>query len=611
MAIFYMKTNIIGRSSGRSAVGAAAYRRSAKMQSVAHAAYQRGEKIIEKGNKITHDYRSKGGVVYSEIMLPDDAPPEFMDAQILWNTVEASEKRKDAQLAREIIVALPREFNLQEQIEIMREYVKTNFVNKGMIADFSIHNMGDANPHAHIMLTLRHVSQTGFGYKNTDWNKKEFLLSYREAWANIINGMLVRKGLDDRIDHRSYKEQGVDRLPYIHLGHEAAALEKKGIATRRGDYNREIKRRNEASKIRAALMEANYSMWHEQQKEILQGIKELQQQQHETIMQVVRELRQQEVVKPLEHTESASVSANTTAESVPNEVRTTLTTAKRMSEPQDAYVTHDEKSLVPRENRLQKPNVIEMAKHSGKLRQKRNSAYLDLKTTKSLRNVLESENFYMNLEIEEIEEQAQNVQTLLNRVPQLELERQNLHFWNWRRKKKLDNEIEQAEKDSKVALLLFGKTYHVNPDEISRPISQIKKKITVNKREIADKDGEIAKLEKKLAATQQEYDQYRLKYKIKVRRKSKKQAVSSAELTSTTDRRSVREQLQEFRRPREEKQRQREAIEKLEAIKPTKFLIIASPEQKKRSLGEVLGKFYRKVNGRVYPSIPPAKDKKI
>ena len=150
MAIFYIKVNIIGRSSGRSAIGAATYRRSAKMQSIAHAAYQRGEKIYEKGDKITHDYRSKSGVVHSEIMLPDGAPSEFMDAQTLWNAVETSEKRKDAQLAREIIVALPREFDLQEQIEIMREYVKTNFVNKGMIAVFSIHNKGDDNPHAHI-----------------------------------------------------------------------------------------------------------------------------------------------------------------------------------------------------------------------------------------------------------------------------------------------------------------------------------------------------------------------------------------------------------------------------------------------------------------------------
>ena len=265
MAIFYMKTNIIGRSSGRSAVGAAAYRRSAKMKSVAHAAYQRGEKIIGVGDKITHDYRSKGGVVHSEIILPDGAPLEFMDAQTLWNAVEASEKRKDAQLAREITAALPREFTLEEQIEVLRAYLQENFVKIGMIADFSIHNKNDGNPHVHIMLTTRNVTSNGFGKKNTDWNKKELLLEWRKAWANTNNRMFERKGLAERIDHRSYKEQGVDRLPYIHMGHEATALEKKGIRTAKGDYNREIQKRNEASETRAALIDTNFKMRQEEQ----------------------------------------------------------------------------------------------------------------------------------------------------------------------------------------------------------------------------------------------------------------------------------------------------------------------------------------------------------
>jgi predicted RNase H-like nuclease (RuvC/YqgF family) len=196
-------------------------------------------------------------------------------------------------------------------------------------------------------------------------------------------------------------------------------------------------------------------------------------------------------------------------------------------------------------------------------------------------------------------------------VPQLEFERQNLHFWNWRRKKRLDLEIEQAEKDRKVASLLFGKTYHVNPDEISRPISQIKKKIAANKLKIADKGGEIAKLEKKLVETKKEYGQYRLEHKIKVRRKLKKQPSHSTELASSTDRQSVRGRLQELRRPREEIQRRIAALEKLKAIKPAKFLMIASPEQKKRSLGDVLGKYYRKVNGHMYPSVPIARVQKL
>jgi len=98
-------------------------------------------------------------VVHKEIILPENAPPEFTDRENLWNSVEASKTRKNSQLAREIIVALPRELDLEEQIEVMREYVRENFVNKGMIADFAIHDKGDDNPHAHIMLTTRHVTR--------------------------------------------------------------------------------------------------------------------------------------------------------------------------------------------------------------------------------------------------------------------------------------------------------------------------------------------------------------------------------------------------------------------------------------------------------------------
>jgi hypothetical protein len=257
VAIFYMDVKIIGRSSGRSSVGAAAYRRSAKMQSVAHAAYQRGEKIIGVGDKITHDYRSKGGVVHSEIMLPKDAPPEFMDAQTLWKAVETSETRKNAQLAREIIVALPKEFNLNEQVEVLRAYLRENFVRIGMIADFSVHDKGEGNPHAHIMLTMREVSKDGFGKKNRDWNKKENLLQWRKAWAHTNNDMFERKGLAERIDHRTYKEQSLDRKATIHMGRAATALERQGIKTERGNYNREVQQHNDFKDLHATLMRAN------------------------------------------------------------------------------------------------------------------------------------------------------------------------------------------------------------------------------------------------------------------------------------------------------------------------------------------------------------------
>jgi len=621
MAIFYMKVNIIGRSSGRSAIGAAAYRRSAKMQSVAHAAYQRGEKIYEKGDKITHDYRSKGGVVHSEIILPEGAPPEFMDAQTLWNAVEKSEKRKDAQLAREIIVALPKEFNLEESVEVFRAYLRENFVKIGMVADFSIHDKGDGNPHAHIMLTTRNVTPDGFGKKNTDWNKKELLLEWRKAWANIINSTFERKGLAERIDHRSYKEQGIDRLPFVHMGHVATALERQGVRTEKGDYNREIQRRNIE---RAALLEEAKILEHqaimqgmmELQKATMQGMREMQQQQHETIIQVVRELRQhQQAAKPLERAESAAGNANATAESVPNETRTTLTTAKRMSEPHEAHVALDVKSLIPKENHVRKPNVIKMAKHREKISRKYNSAKWDLNFLKSSRNVVDSENFYMNLEIEDIDEAVKNIQTLTASVPQLEAEHQRLasrwHFWNRKRKKELEEAIRQAKKDNWHAQHSFVKFYNAAPEEAPTKIARIQKKIETNEPKIVEIDREITKAEKKLQDIKQEYDQYRLEHKINVRRKLKKQPDPTAELSQAIDRPSVRKQLKEIRKPEQEIKRRKEALEKLRAIKPIRFLIIDSPEQKKRSLADVLGKYYRKINGRVYPSVPLKKEKSV
>ena len=243
-AIYHLNVQIIGRSSGRSATGAAAYRAGEKLKAVEAAAYRSGGELRDEGTEITHDYTRKKGVVHKEILLPEGAPEEYADRETLWNAVEKRERRKDARLAREIEVALQTEFSLQENIELLREYVKENFVDKGMIADFAIHDKKDGNPHSHIMLTTRHVTPDGFGGKNRDWDEATELVSWRKNWADINNRVFEEKGLDERIDHRSYKKQGIDREPTIHLGHEAAALEKKGIRTERGDRNREIKRRN-------------------------------------------------------------------------------------------------------------------------------------------------------------------------------------------------------------------------------------------------------------------------------------------------------------------------------------------------------------------------------
>jgi hypothetical protein len=258
MAIYHCTCKIISRGQGRSAVGAAAYRS--------------GEKLYNEYDGIEHDYTKKGGVVYSEIMLCENAPKEYQDRKTLWNAVEQIEKSSKAQLAREYEVALPVELSREEQIKLVRDFAKENFVDNGMCVDFSIHDKEDGNPHAHIMLTTRPIEQdNSWGVKQkkeyildkngqkqydkkkqtykcktvktTNWDSKEFLQRSRESWAEKVNQELEKKSLPQRIDHRSLKEQGVDRVPTIHEG-GARKLEKRGIKTDRGKINREIKTAN-------------------------------------------------------------------------------------------------------------------------------------------------------------------------------------------------------------------------------------------------------------------------------------------------------------------------------------------------------------------------------
>lgn len=262
MAIYHCTCKIISRGKGRSAVGSAEYRS--------------GEKLKNEYDGIEHDYTKKGGVVYSEVMLCENAPKEYKDRSTLWNAVERIEKNSSAQLAREYEVALPVELNREEQIQLVRDFTKANFTDKGMCADFAIHDKGDGNPHAHIMLTIRPIEKDGtWGAKavneyvlnkngerilqkidkqnrkiykrvkkdTTDWNTKEFLQNTRSDWAAKVNTELERRNIPQRVDHRSLKEQGVDRVPTIHEG-GARKLEKRGIKTDRGKINREIKTAN-------------------------------------------------------------------------------------------------------------------------------------------------------------------------------------------------------------------------------------------------------------------------------------------------------------------------------------------------------------------------------
>ena len=258
IAIYHCNIGIVSRGKGKSAVAAAAYRS--------------GEKITNEWDGMTHDYTRKRGVVHTEILLPPHAPPSFSDRAALWNSVELYEKAGNAQLAREIDAALPIELSREEQIRFVREYCSSQFVSRGMCVDFAIHDTDSGNPHCHIMLTMRPLDERGAWaakskkeydldengerirlpsgrYKThkvdlTGWNDKGNALLWRKAWADISNAYLERAGSRSRIDHRSNAERGIDELPTVHMGVAACQMEKKGIATEKGELNRNIQKAN-------------------------------------------------------------------------------------------------------------------------------------------------------------------------------------------------------------------------------------------------------------------------------------------------------------------------------------------------------------------------------
>jgi len=211
MAIYHCAAKVISRSAGRSAVAAAAYRA--------------GADLYDERLETEHCYAKKKGVVHSEIMAPPDAPAWVLERQSLWNAVEASEKRRDSQLARDFDLALPVELSLPQRLALVRGFVQEQFVDRGMVADYSIHEDNPQNPHCHLMTTMRTIDAEGFGLKARAWNDKDLLQAQRAAWSDHVNRALEQAGHDARVDHRSLQDQGVeDRLPQIHLGVAAAGM---------------------------------------------------------------------------------------------------------------------------------------------------------------------------------------------------------------------------------------------------------------------------------------------------------------------------------------------------------------------------------------------------
>ncbi len=234
MAIFHFSAKVIGRAAGRSAVAAAAYRA--------------GERLHDERLDRDHDFRAKSDVEHSEIMLPEGAPEQWRDRERLWNDVEAFEKRKDAQLAREVEFSIPREMSKADGIELARDFVAAEFVERGMIADLNVHwdtgADGQPKPHAHVMLTMREVSEDGFGQKVREWNRTELVEQWRERWADHVNARLAELDIDARIDHRSLAAQGIDLEPQDKIGPAASRMGERGLESERIEDHRAVARAN-------------------------------------------------------------------------------------------------------------------------------------------------------------------------------------------------------------------------------------------------------------------------------------------------------------------------------------------------------------------------------
>ena len=264
----HFKITIVKRSQGQSAV--------------AGAAYQSGERLFSEYDQKTKFYNKKKELVHAEVMLPSHAPPGYADRATLWNAVEAVENQWNSQLARRIVLAFPVEVPKEQYLKMIREFCQEQFVTKGMIADFAIHDKGDGNPHAHILLTLRAMDEHGKWLpkarkvydldengerirlpsgnwkchkENTvDWNDQKYAEVWRHSWETITNRYLEAAGRPERVALRSFERQGIQQIPTVHLGPAAHQMEKRGVETFLGNLNRDIRAANSLMQsIRSAI----------------------------------------------------------------------------------------------------------------------------------------------------------------------------------------------------------------------------------------------------------------------------------------------------------------------------------------------------------------------
>lgn len=276
MDVISCNVDIVSRGKGRSVVQMAAY--------------CSRERLTNEYTGEVYDYTERRDLVYQTILLPHYAPKKFMNREVFWNSVEQIEKSRNAQLARVVILALPKELKKRAHIEMVRRYVNSHFVARGMCADVSIHDKGDGNPHAHIMLTMRSLDKNGRwmrkqqrnyltdengnrirdsktqkyllgkSIKVNDWDDRIRIEEWRKGWAEICNQQYAVYGIDKRVTYLSYMRQGLDRVPTKHLGARVKALYDRGIVTDRMRENMKICELNRQKEIQRLqeIIERNY-----------------------------------------------------------------------------------------------------------------------------------------------------------------------------------------------------------------------------------------------------------------------------------------------------------------------------------------------------------------
>jgi hypothetical protein len=242
-AYYNFEAKIIQRSKGQS--------------SVAAAAYNAGEKLKDERTGTVHDYSRKQEVYQTAILTPANAPAWASDRQELWNRAEQEEKRKDSQVGRQFIMCFPTCLTHEEKIELSQAFLQEAFIDKGYAVDVAYHDFKGKNahnPHAHVLVSSRAMTAMGFcAFKDRSWNKKEWLLELREKWATVQNQHFERTGRAERVDHRSYKDQGINRVPEIHEGKAVSAIRQKIARGDRQQTTSLIDLNNEIRQLNAQL----------------------------------------------------------------------------------------------------------------------------------------------------------------------------------------------------------------------------------------------------------------------------------------------------------------------------------------------------------------------